>query len=82
MVYNGGMTQEKQAYEQYLQRGNWRCGESPTGAHHWMVDAAPHEAGEMWAACRYCGQRRQHRVLSPVEIGKLVTSKATSEDAG
>jgi len=26
-----------QDYAEYLEGNSWRCGKSPTGAHHWIV---------------------------------------------
>lgn len=38
----------------YIERGNWICGKSPTGAHHWVYD----EKGCYWR-CIHCLIKRQ-----------------------
>jgi len=30
------MQQNNMAYQSYIKSGNWKCKESPSGAHHWM----------------------------------------------
>ena len=37
---------------QYYEKGLWRCHASPSGAHHWIIDALGR--GE----CKYCGEKR------------------------
>lgn len=41
-----------------------KCGDSPTGAHHWLIDK--HGLG----TCKYCGEERQFRMMWPLDDGK------------
>lgn len=38
-------------YKQYLESDTWKCGESPTGAHHWIARGG-HSEGIF--VCKYC----------------------------
>jgi len=46
-------TSEANRFGEYYQRGLWRCPASPTGAHHWLIDA------KGLGQCKYCGEKRQ-----------------------
>lgn len=37
----------------YYERGFWQCSSSPSGAHHWLIDASG------LGQCKYCGEMRQ-----------------------
>lgn len=43
-------------YKKYLVSDTWKCGRSPTGAHHWIVD---HEGSGLFGLCKYCGEWRK-----------------------
>jgi hypothetical protein len=42
----------------YVDSGNWKCGKSPTGAHHWVISQS-----EM--TCKHCTETRQ--VVLPIK---------------
>jgi hypothetical protein len=41
----------RQTYAEYLKEDSWRCSNSPTGAHYWLIDK-----GQM--VCKYCSEAR------------------------
>jgi hypothetical protein len=47
--------------EEYLRRGRWKCGKSPTGAHHWLhvVDYIDSSSKPGLFECKYCYRRKR-----------------------
>lgn len=46
--------------ELYVERGNWQCSESPTGAHHDMLGQYPGDDGPLVGRCKWCGRERNY----------------------
>jgi hypothetical protein len=44
------------SYEEYKKSGVWKCKDSPTGAHHWII------SDHIWR-CIYCDGIKQDRKL-------------------
>lgn len=42
----------KQAHDDYVQSGRWKCEQSPTGAHYWIGDSR-------MIKCKYCGKEQK-----------------------
>jgi len=51
------MTNNKidKGYKDYIEAGEWRCVDSPTGAHHWFE----RHAGSNLFFCKYCYKARR-----------------------
>ena len=47
------MANKLSLYEQYIRGGSWRCKESPTGAHYWIIDT------KSKGVCKHCKMVRQ-----------------------
>ncbi len=63
------ITLAPQKQTQHLQWRDATCPDSPTGAHHWIVDT-PNLEG-MKGRCKWCGTERDYSVPScPVSIPK------------
>lgn len=39
-------------YKDYIESGCWKCPNSPTGAHHWVLH-------DIFWVCKYCGDVRR-----------------------
>lgn len=50
-------------YTNYMKQGNWRCEDSPSGAHHWTIDSQ----GE--GECRYCHKKYDYK---PAMLGRFI----------
>ena len=48
---------------QYCESGLWRCFASPSGAHHWVIDARG------LGQCKYCGERRPFADAGVLDYG-------------
>lgn len=44
-------------HAEYIAKGNWRCGESPTGAHWWLCRQP--QNGKVRGRCKFCGAGRE-----------------------
>lgn len=53
MLYNmkSSIAQE---HSRYITSGTWKCGKSPNGAHHWIID----DDGR--GVCRHCDKDKIH----------------------
>jgi hypothetical protein len=70
-VLGGGLMVEHirgQDYDEYLRGNSWRCSNSPTGAHYWIVGNQ--------IVCKYCLMVKQSQT---VQLGRdIVIHPATS----
>jgi len=51
MIFNS-RTMSSRDYDEYKESGSWKCQESPTGAHHWIIK-------DKKAKCDYCSEIRK-----------------------
>ena len=54
----------------YVESGVWRCGESPTGAHHWIELKLGHLPAGTFRCC-WCGDCRRF----PITFTEAMASK-------
>ena len=62
------------ADKQYMESGSWRCSDSPTGTHHWIITRV--KTGEI-ITCKYCKETRR---LSRANSLKLRSNKGALPD--
>ncbi len=55
-------------HKKYLESECWKCGESPTGAHHWL------EHDNVWI-CKYCCDVRKW----PMSFGAAIREQGATE---
>ena len=45
-------------YDEYVKSRSWVCKDSPTGAHHWLINGH-------CGCCKYCGEEREFVISLP-----------------
>lgn len=60
----------------YYQTGNWRCANSPTGAHYWKIPSGKSQP----STCEYCPEERSFTPIDSVPFNPSVPGK--TETAG
>ncbi|GEM_PF-5141832 len=58
-------------YAAYLKGGTWKCDDSPTKAHHWIV-------GRRETVCKYCLVNNAPKPISPADTILIPPTVATS----
>ena len=56
------MQRYKSAYQEYLMSDDWKCKESPSGAHHWVENRTLYKDHSGFQ-CVHCGEERQFNNL-------------------
>lgn len=60
----------------YVAAGNWRCADSPTGAHYWKIPSGKNQP----STCEYCTEERNFTPIDSVPFNPSVPAK--TETAG